>query len=157
MDLEKEINKIKDEIRELKERMRKLGEIGKLHSKERKSNAIDKVFDIEQDKLTVIRFIGKKTKEKIQNISLLALYGYKKEMGVDKVLSSEIKRNVAINKVPVENFGTYIKKIIPKCILGIGKKFSTKYQYKLTSYGEVKAKEILEETIKGEDNGKEKK
>ena len=156
MDFKKEINKIKDEIEELKEKVKKLEERENLHSKEGKNNAIDKVFDIEQDKLTVIRFTGKKTPEKTQNISLLALYGYKKKMGVDKVLSSEIKRNVAINKIPIENFGTYIKKIIPKCILGVGKRFSNKYKYKLTSYGEAKAKEILKETIEGEDNDKEK-
>ena len=107
-------------------------------------------FDIEGDNLTLLKKTGEKSKDITQNIALLVLYGYKKHLNVDKVLGTEVRRNVAINKVRLENFGTYLGELIPSSILRQGKVGSVKVTYKLTPFGEAKAKELIEIIKKNE-------
>ena len=90
------------------------------------------------------------TEEKTQNIALLTLLGYKEKLNKEKVLASEIRRNVAINKIPIENFGTYVNELIPHSILRIGKAKSKQIAYKLTNFGNAKAKELQKEIFKNE-------
>jgi hypothetical protein len=107
-------------------------------------------FDVDGEQLTLTKKIGEKTKEITQNIALLVLYGYKKQLKIDKVLGTEIRRNVATHQVPLENFGTYIKEIIPQQIIRQGKVGSVKTTYKLTPFGEAKAKSLSEQLGKDE-------
>jgi hypothetical protein len=102
------------------------------------------IWDIDSDQLTLLKFVGNTTQEKTKNIALLVLLGYKKKLSKEKVLSSEIKRNVGLNGVPTDNFGTYLKEMIPQLILRVGNAKSNKLAYRLTAYGESKAKELLE-------------
>lgn len=110
----------------------------------------DALFDIEGELLTVIKVSGNNTEEKTQNITLLTLLGYKERLNKEKVLASEIRRNVAINKIPIENFGTYVNELIPQSILRIGKAKSKQVAYKLTNFGNAKAKELQKEIFKDE-------
>lgn len=107
------------------------------------SEKVRELFDIENNTLTLLKIVGKDDREKAQKISLAALLGYKYFLGNEKVLSKEIRRNVAENRVPVNNFATYLNEIIPSLIRRIGKSRSPKTTYKLTPLGEAEAKEIL--------------
>jgi len=107
------------------------------------SKKVRELFDIENNTLTLLKIVGKDDREKAQKISLAALLGYKYFLGNEKVLSKEIRRNVAENRVPVNNFATYLNEIIPSLIRRIGKSRSPKTTYKLTPLGEAEAKEIL--------------
>lgn len=139
--MDEETKKILDEhekrIRELEKFFEKDGDLSPLKMKE-------EIWDIEGEQLTLLKFIGSNIQEKIENIALLTLLGYKKKLGKEKIEASEIKRNVGLNGVPTENFGTYMKEMIPQLILRVGKARSIKVAYKLTSFGESKAKKILE-------------
>ena len=108
------------------------------------------IFEIEDNKVIVTRSIGEKTMDKTQNIALLTLLGYKQKIGLNKVTSSLIRENVAIQSVPLENFGTHLKKLIPQSILRIGKFGNPKVEYKLTTFGEARAKKLLKEVIENE-------
>ncbi len=107
----------------------------------------ENIWDIEGNDLTITRIIGEKNEEKTQNTALLALLGYKEKFNQDKVLASELRRNVAINKIPIENFGTYINQLIPQSILRVGKIKSNKLAYKLTAFGYARAREILSKIL----------
>lgn len=107
------------------------------------SEKVRELFDIENNTLTLLKVVGKDDSEKIQKISLAVLLGYKYSLGNEKVLSKEIRRNVAENRVPVNNFATYLNEMIPSLIRRIGKLKSPKTTYKLTPLGEAEAKEIL--------------
>jgi len=104
----------------------------------------DTIWDIEGEILTLLKFPGINIQEKIKNIALLVLLGYKKKLGKEKVLASEIKRNVGLNGIPTENFGTYIKEMMPQLILRVGNPKSKKLAYRLTSYGESQAKKLMD-------------
>jgi len=106
------------------------------------------VFAVENEKVIVTRFVGSSVLEKTQNISLLALLGYKSKLGKEKVLANEIRENVATNGIPLENFGTHIKKLIPQSILKFGK--AGKTSYKLTTFGDAKAKKLLLEVLEND-------
>ncbi len=111
------------------------------------SRSDSNIFCVEGTQLTVTQILGGKVDDKTKNTALLTLLGYKEKLGVDKILSSEVKRNVAINKIPIENFATYLGELIPQSILRIGKPQSKKSAYRLTSFGEAKAKSLLKEII----------
>jgi len=102
------------------------------------------IWDIEGERLTLLRFTGDSTQEKTKNIALLVLLGYKIKLEKGKVDASEIKRNVGLNRVPTENFGTYMKEMVPQLVLRVGKAKSNKLAYRLTPFGESKAKSLLE-------------
>lgn len=162
MKIEKEINKIKKELEDHKERISKLE--NKLPSISRIQEGIEgieklakeigltkekirEIFDIEENILTVVKTVGENNKEKIKNVSLLVLLGYKYLFERNELFSKEIRRNVAENDIPLNNFATYLKEIIPTLIRRKGKHKSTKTTYRLTTLGEAKAKKLLKEMI----------
>lgn len=107
------------------------------------------IWDIEGENLNLLKTKGEGIKEKTKNTALLVLLGYKNKLNKNKVLASDLRRSVAIHKIPLENFGTYLNELIPQSIIRTGKSGSTKAEYKLTSYGEALAQELLEEIING--------
>lgn len=107
---------------------------------------IDKVkelYDIEDNKLTLLKVEGKDEREKTRKISLTVLSGYKYLLGNEEISATEIRRNVAENRVALNNFATYLNEIIPSLIRRKGKPKSPKTTYKLTPLGEAEAKEVL--------------
>lgn len=104
-------------------------------------------FDFSQNKLTVIKTIGKDDKEKTQNITLLALLGYKYCYDKTYVLAKELRRIVAENGISLSNFASYLNEIIPSLIRRKGKPRSPKTSYKLTIPGEVKAKDLIKKLL----------
>jgi septal ring factor EnvC (AmiA/AmiB activator) len=157
-----ELKKIKEMLQEHEKRIKSLeaiftsskseeitplegrADIEKLAKKIRvNSEKVRELFDIENNALTLLKVVGKDDSEKTQKISLAVLLGYKYSLGNEKVLSKEIRRNVAENRVPVNNFATYLNEMIPSLIRRIGKLKSPKTTYKLTPLGEAEAKEIL--------------
>ncbi len=111
---------------------------------------IEKIFDIEADSLTLVQAVGKDDKEKTKNLTLLALLGYRYFFSVGEVLSSELKRNTVENRIPVNNFATYLNEITPSLIRRKGKFGSKKTVYRLTALGEVEARELLKNLTKNQ-------
>ena len=144
-EIRQEFEKIWQKIFELEKKHKKVNEESSEHIKYSET-----LFDIEGESLTVLNVIGDKIEEKAQNIALLTLLGYKEKLNTEKVLASEIRRNVAVNKIPVENFGTYINHLIPQSVIRIGKTRSNKVSYKLTAFGLAKAKELQKAIFKNE-------
>lgn len=108
------------------------------------------IFDVDGEKITLTRAIGDNVKSKTQNISLLVLLGHKQKFGQDKVHPSILKENVAIHEVPLENFPTHLKGLIPQSVLRVGKARSNKACYKLTTFGEARARRLLREVLGNE-------
>lgn len=109
-----------------------------------------KVFDVEEDCSTLVKIVGEDDKEKTKNATVLVLLGYKYIFRMDDVLSKEIRKNVAENKIPLDGFANHIKKIIPSLIRRKGKPRSPKTTYRLTTEGEVKARDLLKKICKGQ-------
>ena len=158
MEIEKEINKIKKELRDHEERISKLeGELPEVLQVQEKIEGIEKlakkiniakekigeIFDLKKEVLTVVKIIGKNDKEKIKNISLLVLLSYKYFFGRNEIFSQEIRRNVAENGIPLNNFASYLNEIIPSLIRRKGKFRSPKTTYSLTTLGKSRAREII--------------
>jgi hypothetical protein len=106
---------------------------------------LEGLFDTENGTLTLLKVAGEDETERTKKISLVVLLGYKYFFDDEKVLSTEIKRNVAENRIPVNNFATYLNEMIPSRVRRIGKPRSPKTTYKLTPFGEAEAKEIAKE------------
>jgi hypothetical protein len=104
---------------------------------------MDELFDVEGGCLTVLKAVGADEKEKTQNIALLTLMGYKYLVGAQEVLSGEIKRNVAENGVAVNNFSSHLNQMSPSLVRRKGKTRSPKTAYRLTSVGEVRARQLI--------------
>lgn len=104
---------------------------------------IKELFDFEGNTLTSVKVIGKNEKEKTQNIVLIVILGYKYFYGIEEILAKEIKRNVAENRISINNFATHLKEITPSLIRKKGVPKSPKTIYKLTVLGESTAREIL--------------
>lgn len=104
---------------------------------------IKEIFDFENDTLTLVKIIGSNVKEKIQNATLLVLFGYKYRFNKVEVLSQEIRRNVSENGIPLENFATYLNNLVPSSVRRKGKSKSPKITYRLIPSGEFKAKELI--------------
>lgn len=122
-------------------------ELDKLMKKTKISkNQLDEIYDVENNQLTVVKIIGEDIKEKIKNTALLVLLGYKYLLNIDSVLSQEIRRSVAENNIPCDNFGTYINEMSPSLIRRKGKAKSPKTFYRLLPLGEARAKETLSKT-----------
>ena len=144
-EIKREFDKIWQKIFELEKKHKKINA-----QKPEPITYSENLFDIEGESLTVLNFIGDKIEEKAQNIALLTLLGYREKLSAEKVLASEIRRNVAINKVPVENFATFINHLIPQSVLRVGKARSNKVSYKLTAFGLSKAKELQKTILENE-------
>lgn len=157
-----DMKKIKETLKDHEKRMRYLeglipslkaeeirqaqGEIDFKKLAEKINVNVDKIrelFDIENNTLTLLKVSGEGDREKTQNISLAVLMGYKYLLNNEQILSIELRRNVAENGVPVDNFATYLNEIIPSLIRRKGKPKSPKTTYKLTTLGEARAKELL--------------
>jgi len=106
---------------------------------------IRELFDIEGNSLTLLRIIGKDEREKTKKASLAVLLGYKHLFGNEQVLSQEIRRNVSENRVPINNFATYLNELIPSLIRRKGKPRSPKTTYKLTPLGDAEAREVFKD------------
>jgi len=109
---------------------------------------IQMIYDLEEEQLTLLSVVGKDDREKIKNAALLVLLGYKYIFGEDNILSKEIRRNIAVNRITINNFATILNDIIPSFICKKGKPKSPKTTYKLTLRGEAEAKELLKELCK---------
>ena len=107
------------------------------------SEKIRQLFDIENNNLTLLKSIGEDERERTKKIALLVLLAYRYFFGNEQVLSKEIRRNVAENRVPVNNFATYLNELIPSLIRRMGKLKSPSTTYKLTPLGEAEAKERI--------------
>ena len=108
---------------------------------------IDLSHQIEEGMLTLIKHAGEDHKTKVQNIVLLTLFGYKLHFGEREILSKEIRRNVAENRISLNNFGTFLNELIPSMLRRKGKLRSPKTSYKLTVQGEVRAKDLIREIL----------
>lgn len=106
---------------------------------------IREIFDLEDEILTVIKVNGSNPKEKTQSVSLLTLLGYKYFINKAEVSAQEIRRNVAENAIPLENFATYLNELVPSLIRRKGKARSPKTTYRLMVFGESKAKELIKQ------------
>lgn len=106
---------------------------------------IREMFDLEDEILTVIKVNGSNPKEKTQSVSLLTLLGYKYFINKAEVSAQEIRRNVAENAIPLENFATYLNELVPSLIRRKGKAKSPKTTYRLMVFGESKARELIKQ------------
>lgn len=109
---------------------------------------IKEVFDLEKNSLTLVKITGQNDREKTKNATLLILLGYKYFFGQEGVLSKEIRRNIAENRIPLNNFSTYLHEITPSLIRRKGKLKSPKTTYRLVPFGEAEAKQLLKELCK---------
>jgi hypothetical protein len=107
------------------------------------SNKIMEVFDIEQNSLTLVKAIEGNDIQRTRHISLLVLLGYKHIFNSEDLLAGELRRNVAENGVPLDNFSTSLDGIIPSLVRRKGEAGSHKTTYKLTNPGEAQAADIL--------------
>ena len=164
--MEERINKIE---KELKEHEKRIIEMEKFISEQRKlkvstddvvhdtaklaekmgisSDKLKEIFDTEQDRLTLLKFVGVKDEDKTQNITLLTLLGYRYFFNTDEVSSQEIRRNVAENRVPLHNFATHLNGLVPTLIRRKGESKSPKTTYRLMIPGEVKARDLLKNIL----------
>jgi len=110
----------------------------------------DTLFEEQDGKIIVTKIVGDKPKEKAKNIVILSLLGYKQKLGESEVHASKLRENVALHQIPLENFGTWVKELSPQLVIKKGKKGSTKVTYKLTTFGEAKAKNLLKEVTENE-------
>lgn len=162
----KEIKKIKEVLENHEKRIKSLEETSSSQKAQRAAPAeglgiertavqigvntekFKELFDMDDSSLTLLKVMGKDEAEKTKRISLVVLLGYKYVFGNEKVLSKEIRRNVAENRIPVNNFATYLNEMIPSLIRRMGKLKSPATTYKLTPLGEAEAKEIIKEFCK---------
>ena len=117
-------------------------------------NKISSFFETDGEKIILTKIVGRDIAEKTKNIVLLTLLAYKQQFNKEKVFSAELREGVASNSIPLENFATFLKELIPQSIVRIGKIGSNKVQYKLTTFGEAKAKKLASEEL--EDAGSSK-
>jgi len=144
-ELEKIISKLRDtSISEIKKEIIKVPSFQKLSRKIGvPESVLERLFDIEDESITLLDIIGESHKERTQNATLVVLLAYKYVFNREEVLAREIKRNIAELGISLANFPRYLNEIIPTFIRRKGKPRSPKTTYKLTLQGEVRAKEIL--------------
>jgi len=153
-DHEKRIADLENHIKHKKETTIALSEtnrdINKLATKlEVSADKFHEIYDVENETITILKFVGDKDKEKTQNIALLTLLGYKYFFNREEILSQEMRRNVAENGIALNNFATYLNELAPSLVRRKGEMKSPKTTYRLTVFGESKAKELLKSIIKG--------
>lgn len=130
------------EIREPEKHVKRLAE--KLNVSE---DDINKIFDVEGESLTLTNVIGEDDKEKTVNVTLLVLLGYKCFFDMNDVLSQEIRRNLAENRVSLNSYSYYLSPITPSFVRRKGKVKSPKTTYRLTTLGEAEAREVLKRHV----------
>jgi len=108
---------------------------------------IKKIFDIEEKYLTLTYVIGTDDREKTVNTTLLVLLGYKYFFGMNDVLSQEIRRNLAENRVSLGSYSYYLSAITPSLVRRKGKVRSPNTTYRLTTLGEAEAREALKRQV----------
>jgi hypothetical protein len=163
MSIANEIKEIKNKLVEIEKRIQQLEKPPAEHAKSMENKSSDmksglaelsknvgvseenikKIYDLEQGSFTLVKIMGEDDREKIKNMALLVLLGNKYLLGNDEVLSQEIRRNVAENKIPQDNFATCLNKITPTLIRKKGKIRSPKTTYRLTTLGKANAKDLL--------------
>lgn len=142
---------INAKFEKIEKRLEKIEEvIIKTPQKINETSQNEEVWNVEGENLNLLKTIGEGTREKTKNTALLVLLGYNKKLFKEKVLASDLRRSVAIHKIPLENFGTYLNELIPQSIIRSGKVGSTKAEYKLTHYGKALAEDLLKEISKDE-------
>lgn len=143
----KELESIIDQLRKRIEEVNKVKEVPGFQKLSKRTgiheSILKKLFDVEDESITLLDIIGESYKQKIQNATLVILLAYKYILGIEEVLAQEIRRNIAELGIPLNNFANYLKEIIPTLIRRKGRPRSPKTIYKLTVQGEVRAKEIL--------------
>lgn len=138
---------IKKRFEAIEKRLNMLENIPRKGSKIIQNGSTNDIFEKQDGKIFVTKMLGNNIKEKTKNIVLLTLLGYKQKLEEINVHTSKLRENVAIHEIPLENFGTYVKELIPQSIIKKGNKGSNKVTYKLTTFGEAKAKGLLNEVI----------
>jgi len=170
MTLDEEIMNIKRRLKDHENRLQELEKVFRISKGEKQEICLSKtnkgieklaekigitkekireIFDIEENISTVVKTVGENYKEKIKNISLLALLGYEYFFGRNKLFSQEIRRNVAENGIPLDNFASYLNEIIPSLIRRKGKTKSSKTTYRLTILGKSEARKLLKNLCEG--------
>jgi predicted transcriptional regulator len=115
-------------------------------------SAYDNIFEEQEGKIIVTRTIsGKNIREKTKDAALLSLIGYKQKLKETEISASKLRESVATLKIPLENFATYINDLIPQSIMKKAKGKKNVF-YKLTTFGEAKAKTLLKEITENETN-----
>ena len=112
-----------------------------------REKSLNEIFEEHEGKIIITQVIGDTPKEKTKNIVLLSLLGYKQKLGEVDVPASKLRENVAIHGIPLENFGTHVKELIPQSIIKKGKRGSNQVTYKLTLFGEAKARNLLKDIL----------
>lgn len=107
---------------------------------------IEKTFDLEEESLTLVNIFGRDDRERTKNVTLLVLLGYRYFFSKDDVLSKEIRRNIAENRIPLSNFSTYVNEITPSFVRRKGKSRSPMTTYRLTTLGEAEARRLLKQS-----------
>ncbi|PIU88860.1 hypothetical protein COS64_02215 [archaeon CG06_land_8_20_14_3_00_37_11] len=108
---------------------------------------LKQIFEFEGDNIMLLKIPGVDTKKQIQESTLLILLAFKYYIKKEEILSTEIKKILSEHGIPLNNFATHLKEIIPLFIRTIGKKKSTNISYRLTIPGEVRAVEILKNSL----------
>jgi len=108
---------------------------------------IKKIFDLEENSLTLVKVIGEDNEERTKSLTLLVLLGYKCFFDMNDVLSQEIRRNLAENRVSLSSYSYYLNAITPSFVRRKGKVKSPKTTYRLTTLGEAEAREVLKRHV----------
>lgn len=167
MSLDKEIEEIKEKLKEHEKRIQYLekiifhktksdeGQLEKYDDIQKRlavkinvpEEKLKEIFDLEGDSLTLLKIAGKDDREKTKDATLLVLLGYKYFFGKEEIFSKEIRRNVAEHRIPLNNFATYLNEITPSLIRRKGKGKSPSTTYKLQHLGEAEAKQLLKKIV----------
>jgi len=109
---------------------------------------IFEVYDKDEDCIiTIINSVGTYIKDKVQNIALLTLFGYKLFFGQEEVLSQEIRRNVTENKITLNNFAKHLDELSPKFLRKPRFLRGSETPYRLTRLGENKARDLIKKIL----------
>jgi len=164
METEKEIDKIKNSLKDLESRISKMegtigsnasGNVKKFSGLEGlikrtnlKEDDIKIFFDTDGSVLIPLEKLGKGDREKIINITLLTLLGCKYLLRESMILAKDLRRRVEENGVPTNNFATYLREITPSLIRRKGETKSPKTTYEIKPLGETRAKNLIIEMTK---------
>lgn len=105
------------------------------------------IYDKDEDSITIINPVGKFIKDKIQNLALLTLFGYRLFFGQAEVPVHEIKRNVTENKITLNNFSKHLDELSPKFIRKPRLSRGSETPCRLTRLGENKAIDLIKRII----------
>ncbi len=159
---EKEIELLKEQMKNLENRVSKLEELTNVDSnffvhdinldKICKSNSIEishlaNIFHIEKEEIVLLKYSNEndlETSKITQNISLLFLWGYKFLLSKEDISPTLIKEMIEYHGISIQNFSKYISEIIPHLVIRKGSS-PKNYSYKLTIPGIEKASKLINE------------